>query len=296
MGMARAKDRPVKTALDTLQDWLSGGGQALLDGAQTVQRIVLATGRSVEEQFGTLLSALEETLRERTDQLVSGIATSLRSEVEAVREEVLELREQLEEPAGSVAEHALEQLRALANGALERAAYTQTRLTELAQRLERVEYQDDPNIRHADLERRLASLDTRLASSVEAIDEAVRQRSTDGMNAEQLAQLEQRVRELRVELGEKAADLPSMRERLAKIEARVLETSKEQIARAGETTSLRDRLARLEARLTDLSREQVARAVEAAGLRERVFRLEQRAGAYVQGAIDQPAENDLPTG
>jgi archaellum component FlaC len=294
--MARAKDRPSKTALDTLQDWLSGGGQALLDGAQTVQRIVLATGRTVEEQLGTVLTALDETMRERIDQLVSGIAISLRSEVEAVRDEVLELREQIEEPAESVAEHALDQLRALANGALERAAYAQTRLTELAQRLERVEYQDDPKLRHDDLERRLAALEIRLSSSVEAIDEAIRQRSRDGMNSEQLGQLEQRVRELRVELGERAADLPSMRERLAKIETRVLETSKEQIARAGETTSLRDRLARLEARLTDLSREQVARAVEAAGLRERVFRLEQRAGAYVQSPIDAPSENDHPTG
>ena len=101
---------------------------------------------------------------------------------------------------------------------------------------------------------------------------------------EQIAQLEQRLRDLRVELGEKAADLPAWRERLTKIEGRVLETSKEQIARAGESTGLRDRLARLEARLSDLSREQVARAVEAAGLRERVFRLEQRHGVGVDGA------------
>jgi archaellum component FlaC len=275
--MARAKDKPAKTALDTLQDWLSGGGQALLEGAHAVQQLVVATGRGVEDQLATLLAGLEESLREQVDRLVSGLAASLRAEVENVREEVEELREQLHEPAGGPSlDQLLEPLRALANGALERAAYAQTRLTELVQRLERVEYREDPNVRLADIERRLAA-------------------GRESASTEQLAQLEQRLREMRVELGEKAADLPSMRERLAKIEARVLETSKEQIARAGEATSLRDRLARLEARLTDLSREQVARAVEAAGLRERVFRIEQRSGTYAQPAPEN-TENDRPAG
>lgn len=300
--MARAKDKSAKTALDTLQDWLTGGGQALLDGAQTVQRVVLATGRTVEEQVGTLYSALEYTLRDRIDQLVSGIAVALRSDVESVREEIDELRQQLAESTdASITERLIEPLRALANGALERAAYAQTRLTELAQRLERVELHGDPTGRHADLDRRIGSLEARFLAVAETVDELARQRARDGAGTEHLAQLDQRVRELRVELGEKAADLPSMRERLAKIEARVLETSKEQIARAGETTSLRDRLARLEARLTDLSREQVARAVEAAGLRERVFRIEQRAGTHLQVPVEVPAEQpvesaDHPTG
>jgi chromosome segregation ATPase len=276
--MARAKDRPAKTALDTLQDWLSGGGQALLEGAQSVQQLLRATGRGVEGQLGTLFAALEFSLRDQVDRLVSGIAVSLRGEVENVREELQELREELRDPVATVPiEQLLEPLRALANGALERAAYAQTRLTELAQRLERFEYREDPNVRLADLERRLAA-------------------GREGASAEQVAQLEQRLRDMRVELGEKAADLPSMRERLVKIEARVMETSKEQIARAGESTSLRDRLARLEARLTDLSREQVARAVEAAGLRERVFRLEQRAGAYAQATPEAVVESDHPTG
>jgi len=289
--MARAKEKPVKTALDTLQDWLTGGGQALVDGAQTVQRLVAATGRGVEEQLGSLVSALDETVRERVDQLMNGVAMSLRTEVETVRDEMDDLREQLREPDRSVDEQ-LEPVRALANGALERAAYAQTRLTELAQRLERIEHRDDPNVRLADLERRLASFDARLAVALQAADD----RTRDHDAGEQLTQLDQRVRELRVELGEKAGDLPSLRERLAKIEARVLETSKEQIARAGESTSLRDRLSRLEARLTDLSREQVARAVEAAGLRERVFRLEQRANAYAPVAADGVSESERPTG
>jgi chromosome segregation ATPase len=295
--MARAKDKSAKTALDTLQDWLTGGGQALLDGAQTVQRVVLETGRTVEEQLGTVYSALEYALRDRIDQLVSGIAVSLRGDVESVREEIQELREQVEESTdASMTERLIDPLRALANGALERAAYAQTRLTELAQRLERIESQDDPLARHSEFERRMGALEARFMAVAETVDEIARQRARDGVGSEHLSQLEQRVRELRVELGEKAADLPSMRERLAKIEARVLETSKEQIARAGETTSLRDRLARLEARLTDLSREQVARAVEAAGLRERVFRLEQRAGTHLQVPVEQPVETDQPTG
>jgi len=291
--MARVKERPAKSALDTLQDWLSGGSQALLESAQTIQRVVAATGRGVEGQVGTVLVALEHTLREQIDQLVNGIAVSIRGDVENVREEVQELREQLLDPADRTAfDQLLEPLRALANGALERAAYAQTRLTELAQRLEHIEYRDDPNVRLADLERRLASIDARLAASLQVNDEAALERNV----TEQVAPLEQRVREIRVELGERTTDLPSMRERLTKIEARVLETSKEQIARAGEATSLRDRLARLEARLTDLSREQVARAVEAAGLRERVFRMEQRAGAYGQAAADPASEGEHSTG
>lgn len=273
--MARAKDKPVKTALDTLQDWLSGGSQALLEGAQAVQQLVVATGRGVEEQLATLLGALEESLREQVDRVVTALASSLRSELADLREEVEELREQLQDPSTTqVIDSMLEPLRALANGALERAAYAQTRLTELTQRIEQA---GDPSARLADLEERLAT-------------------RANGAVAEQLAQLEQRLRELRVEFGEKTADLSSMRERLAKIEARVLETSKEQIARAGEATSLRDRLTRLDARLTDLSREQVARAVEAAGLRERVFRLEQRAGVYVQPSPEAPADGERPGG
>jgi DNA repair exonuclease SbcCD ATPase subunit len=275
--MARAKDKPAKTALDTLQDWLSGGGQALLEGAHAVQQLVVATGRGVEEQLATLLSALEESLRDQVDRLVTGLAASLRNDVETVRDEVEELREHLHDSsAAGSSDQLLEPLRALANGALERAAYAQTRLTELAQRLDRVE-RLDPDARIAELERRLALI-------------------RDAVTSEQLGQLAQRLNEIRVELGEKAADLPAMRERLAKIEARVLETSKEQIARAGETTSLRDRLARLEARLTDLSREQVARAVEAAGLRERVFRLEQRAGIYTQTTPETTTESEHPPG
>jgi len=274
--MARAKDKPAKTALDTLQDWLSGGGQALLEGAQAVQQLVAATGRGVEGQLTGLLGALEESLRDQVDRLVSSLAASLRGEVNELRDEVEDLREQLHDPStAQVVDQMLEPLRALANGALERAAYAQTRLTEFAHRLERFDQMDDANARITDLEQRVAS---------------------GGGNAiaEQIAQLEQRLRDMRVELGEKAADLPTMRERLTKIEARVLDVSKEQIARAGEATSLRDRLARLDARLTDLSREQVARAVEAAGLRERVFRLEQRAGVYAQPAPERPAEGDRP--
>lgn len=278
VGMARAKDKAAKTALDTLQEWLSGGGQALLEGAHAVQQLVVATGRGVEEQLATLLSALEESLRDQVDRLVTGLAASLRNEVETVRDEVEELREHLHDPVTTPSiDQLLEPLRALANGALERSVYAQTRLTELAQRVDRVERFEDPSDRIADLERRLAA-------------------GPEVATSDQLAQLEQRLREIRVELGEKAADLPAIRERLVKVEARVLETSKEQIARAGEATSLRDRLARLEARLTDLSREQVARAVEAAGLRERVFRLEQRAGIYVQTAPEAATESDHPSG
>src|SRR5262249_39735574 len=135
--MARANHKPAKTALDTLQDWLSGGGQALLEGAQAVQQLVVATGRGVEGQLAGLLGALEESLRDQVDRLVTALAASLRLELTELREEVEDLREQLQDPSTTqLIDQMLEPLRAIANGALERAAYAQTRLTELAQRLD----------------------------------------------------------------------------------------------------------------------------------------------------------------
>ena len=97
--MARANHKPAKTALDTLQDWLSGGGQALLEGAQAVQQLVTATGRGVEGQLAGLLGALEESLRDQVDRLVTTLAASLRTELTELREEVEDLREQMHDPS-----------------------------------------------------------------------------------------------------------------------------------------------------------------------------------------------------
>ena len=176
--MARAKEKSARTALDTLQDWLSGGGQALLEGAHAVQQLMVATGRGVEEQLAALLSALEENLRDQVDRLVSGLAASLRNEVENVRDEVEELREHLQDSSAATGpiDQVLGPSRASANGAVERAAYAQSRLTELAQRLERVEGLEDPNVRIAELERRLAS--ERATASSDPLDPYLGKRLT----------------------------------------------------------------------------------------------------------------------
>jgi chromosome segregation ATPase len=258
--MARAREeQDVRSTLGSLQEMIADGSQALIEGAQAVQRIVLATGRGVEGQLSTLLGTIESAVSEQLDGVLSRFSASLKTEVDRVTQQVRAIEERLgdapslEEAVEDLAEELLEPLRTLANGADERARSSLARVSETLERLDRMEQRvaalpTDPGASGSDVERRATSVAADLA-------------------------------ELRRDVGGKLAELGTLRERFTRIENRVLETSKEQIARAGEATGMRDRLARLEARLTDLSREQVARAVESAGLRERVFRLEQRAGA-----------------
>jgi len=251
--MARPKEQPARSTLGAIQDLLADGSQALIEGVQSVQRVVLSTGRGVESQVTSLLETLEGTLSTPLEGLLSRFATSMRYEVDRISEHLRAVEERLagmpsiEDGIEELLDEVLEPIRSLANGADQRAAASQARAGEVIDRMER-------------LEQRVTSL----ASQGNGQNEAELRVRFD--------RLERRLEDLVREIG-------PMRERLARIESRVLETSKEQLARAGEATGMRDRLARLEARLTDLSREQVARAVEAAGLRERVFRLEQRAGA-----------------
>jgi chromosome segregation ATPase len=260
--MARAREeQEVHSALGSLQELIADGSQALIEGAQTVQRLVLATGRGVEGQVSALLGTIETTVAAPLEGLLGRFSASIRSEVDRITEQVRAIEERfgdvptIEEGVADLVEDLLEPVRTLANGADERARSSLARSSEILDRMDR-------------LEQRVSSLATEPALSGEGIEHRV-----GSLTAE--------IADLRREMGAKLAEVGTIRERLTRIESRVLETSKEQIARAGEATGMRDRVARLEARLTDLSREQVARAVESAGLRERVFRLEQRAGTLV---------------
>jgi chromosome segregation ATPase len=246
--MPRVKEEP-RGRLAALQDILAGGSQAILEQAQSlggeVQRRLSDVGRGIEGQLGTLVGALEERLTAQLDELVSGLAVSLRKDLDRMRERLRAMESRVNEvPKEGVS---------LANDAIQTAATVQARVEDLVGRLVTVE-------RRAGEFSRATSQDTQQA-------EEFRQR---------LERIEARISDVARDTGGKLGEVGALRERLTRIENRVLETSKDQIARAGEATGLRDRLARLEARLSDLSREQVARAVEAAGLRERVFRLEQR--------------------
>jgi chromosome segregation ATPase len=254
--MARAKESP-RGGLATLQDFLTGGGQIVLDQASQlrdgVQRALEDVGRGVETQLAGAIDVIGDQVIQRVDAVVAALTARLRDDVEelAERQELLEAR--FSEQSARPIEDVVESLRALITGVGDSVSEVQHRVADLGNRLQHVE-------------RRAAEL-TR-ETTQETIDaEELRHRIT---------RLDQRLTDLGREVGAKLTELSAARERLTRVEARVLETSKEQIARAGEGTALRDRLARLEARLTDLSREQVARAVEAAGLRERVFRMEQR--------------------
>jgi chromosome segregation ATPase len=258
--MARPKEQPARSTLGAIQDLLADGSQALIEGVQSVQRVVLTTGRGVESQVTSILGTLEGTLSSQFEGLLSRFASSMRDEVDRLSEHLRALEDRLteipslEDGIEEMLEEVLEPIRSLANGADQRAATSQARAGELIDRMER-------------LEQRVSALGSQHGGQ-----------SGSELHA-RLDRCESRVQEIARDAGGRLTEIGPLRERLTRIESRVLETSKEQIARAGEATGIRDRLARLEARLTDLSREQVARAVEAAGLRERVFRLEQRSGA-----------------
>lgn len=256
--MPRVKEEPRGT-LAALQDMLAGGSQVILDQAQTLrdelQRRLGDVGRGVEEQLGTMIAGIEERLSAQLDELVSGLAISIRRDVDRLRERVRVVETRLSDVPKEGVRELVNPLQALANNAIQTAASVQGRIEELVGRLQHVE-------------RRAGALQVEPTPQPDPS-------SADDLR-ERLDRIESRLSELSREAGGKLGEVGAMRERLTRTENRVLEISKDQVARAGEATGLRDRLARLEARLSDLSREQVARAVESAGLRERVFRLEQR--------------------
>jgi chromosome segregation ATPase len=254
--MPRLKEEP-RGRLAALQDILTGGSQAILDQAQSLggelQRRLSDVGRGLEAQLGTLVGNLEERLTAQLDEGVSGLAVSLRKDLDRMRDRLRAMEARLNDVPKEGVRELVNPLQSLANDAIQTASAVQARVEELIGRLYTVE-------------RRTGEFSRETTADTQQAEE-LRQR---------LERMESRLSDVARDTGGKLGEVGALRERLTRIENRVLETSKDQIARAGEATGLRDRLARLEARLSDLSREQVARAVEAAGLRERVFRLEQR--------------------
>jgi DNA repair exonuclease SbcCD ATPase subunit len=265
--MGRGKEEPRGT-LGALSDILAGG-MALVDQAQNlgadVQRRLVEVGRGVEGQLLGLVGAVEDRLGERLDAVVSGLAVTLRGEVDRVRDRLRSVEGRLADVPKEGIRELIAPLQAVLGGAAERAAAALARVEELGLRLQHVE-------------RRLA--------------EVSRETTRDTLDAEDIKQRldrdGQRLTDLGREVGTKLGELGALRERLTRIEARVLEYSKDQIARTGEQAGLRDRLARLETRLSDLSKEQLARSVETAGLRERLFRLEQRSTAPTRAPFAEP--------
>ena len=123
--MARAKEER-RGRLATLQDLLAGGSKALVDQAQALrdglQSRIVDAGREVEGQVSALVAAVEKQLTGRIDDLVSGLAVSLRRDAERLRERVRALENRLADvPKEGVRELVLP-LQTVANGAAERAS------------------------------------------------------------------------------------------------------------------------------------------------------------------------------
>jgi chromosome segregation ATPase len=270
--MGRTKEAP-RGRLATLQDLIVDGSKSLVDQAQNltagVQQRLIDVGRGVEDQLTGLIGSVEERLSERLDLLVSGLATTIRRDVDRLRERVRGVENRITDIPKEGLRELMAPVQSLAVGASDRVAGALARIEELG-------------LRAQQLERRIAEVGRSTARD-----------SIDGDDFRQrLERVDQRLTDLGREVGTKLGELGALRERLTRIEGRVLESSKEQIARAGESAGLRDRLARLEARLSDLSKEQLARAVETAGLRERLFRVEQ--GAPAPSAAPPPVNFDSP--
>ena len=83
--MPRVKEEP-RGRLAALQEMLSGGSQVLLDQAQSlrdeVQRRIGDVASGFEEQLGSVASSVEERLSRQIDDLLSGLAVSIRKDLD----------------------------------------------------------------------------------------------------------------------------------------------------------------------------------------------------------------------
>ncbi len=243
--MAHPGDRE-RSRLAALQDIVSGGGQALLGGAQTIaeglQRRLSDVGRDVS-------SILESSLREALDDFIARLALSIRREIEKLADRVASLEQTLAGlPAGPLAE-VVNTAESLAQQAIESAAAS--------------------NMHFEELSRHLQALEQRLGEGGHPAA-AVEKFGTH------LEELREQVVELGKEVGTRVSEIGALDDRLHRLERRVAEQARGQEACSEDLASIRERLSRLEGRLSDLSREQIARTVEAAAVRERLLRLEQR--------------------
>jgi polyhydroxyalkanoate synthesis regulator phasin len=140
--MPRVKEEP-RGRLAALQDMLSGGSQMILDQAQTlrdeVQKRLGDVGRGLEEQLGTVAGAVEERLSTQLDEVVSGLAISIRKDIDRLRERIKAIEARLTDVPREGVRELVNPLQALANNAIQTAAAVQTRIEELVGRLQNVE-------------------------------------------------------------------------------------------------------------------------------------------------------------
>src|SRR5262249_871823 len=96
--MGRTKEAP-RGRLAALQDMLTDGSRALVDQAQSltagVQRRLVEAGRGAGEQVTSLVSSVEEQLSDGLDGLLSGLALTLRRDMDRVRDRVRTLENRL---------------------------------------------------------------------------------------------------------------------------------------------------------------------------------------------------------
>jgi len=238
-----------RSRLAALQDLVSGSGQVLLGGAQTIaeglQRRLSDVGRDVS-------SILESGLREALDDFIARLALSIRREIEKLADRVASLEQTLAGlPAGPLAE-VVNTAESLAQQAIESAAAS--------------------NMHFEELSRHLQALEERLGQGEHPAAEA---EALEKLGT-RLEELREQAVELGKEVGTRVSEIGALDDRLHRLERRVAEQARGQAACAEDLASFRERLGRLEGRLSDLSREQIARTVEAAAVRERLLRLEQR--------------------
>src|SRR5438046_1465334 len=140
--MARVKDER-RGRLATLQDLLAGGGKVLVDQAQAlrdgVQSRIVDVGRGLEGQVGGLVGGVEKQLVTRIDDLLSGLAVTLRRDAERLRERVRALENRLADVPKEGFRELILPLQTVANGAAERASVALARLEETGVRLQNVE-------------------------------------------------------------------------------------------------------------------------------------------------------------
>ena len=103
--MPRVKEEP-RGPLAALRNVLSDGGQMILDQAQTLRDERIAqkrlgdVGRGLEEQLGGVATSLEQRLSAQLDELVGGLAVTIRKDVDRLRERIRAMEARLTDIPG----------------------------------------------------------------------------------------------------------------------------------------------------------------------------------------------------
>src|SRR5262245_49505149 len=140
--MGRTKEAPRGT-LATLQDMITDGSRALVDQAQNltadVQRRLIEVGRGVEDQLSSVVGTVEEQVTGRLDVLVSGLATTIRHEVDRLRERVRAVENRVADVPKDGVRELIAPVQSIAVNASDRVAAALTRIEELGLRAQQLE-------------------------------------------------------------------------------------------------------------------------------------------------------------